>query len=350
MPDSREVVFSARGGLWRLDAFGGGAPARLPYVGVDGSAPALSRPGPDGRPRLVYVRVFLDSNVWRVDTTAAGVPAPSPPRAAISSTRSDHLPTLSPDGTRVAFFSGRSGEFELWVGGPDGSNAVQLTSLNSLPGFARWSPDGATLTFHSDPEGHPDVLTIPSNGGTPRILMPGPRGGGYPSFSRDGRWIYFAGLNAEGHIRIQKMPASGGAAVEVTSTVGAIPIESYDGRDLYYLEAAERPSALWRLPVTGGAPEKVLDGVLNGAFDVVERGVYYIERVSAGSGGDWHDRQSANTRLQYFDFATRQTTTVAGNLGTIAMGLMSASRDGRTIFFARVDSSADELMLVERFR
>ncbi len=29
---------------------------------------------------------------------------------------------------------------------------------------------------------------------------------------------------------------------------------------------------------------------------------------------------------------------------------LGASRDGRTIFFARVDSSADELMLVERFR
>ena len=50
---------------------------------------------------------------------------------------------------------------------PDGSNAVQLTTLKSLPGFARWTPDGETLAFHSDPEGHPDVLTVRASRGTP---------------------------------------------------------------------------------------------------------------------------------------------------------------------------------------
>jgi len=53
----------------------------------------------------VYVHVVSDTNVWRLDTTAAGVPVPRPPRPAISSTRADHLPMLSPDGTRVTFFA-----------------------------------------------------------------------------------------------------------------------------------------------------------------------------------------------------------------------------------------------------
>ena len=233
---------------------------------------------------------------------------------------------------------------------PDGSNAVQLTTLKSLPGFPRWSPDGETIAFHSDPEGHPDVLTIRANGGSPRVLMPGPRGGGYPSFSRDGQWIYFAGPVNDGQFRIQKIAAAGGTPVAVTEAAGAISIKSYDGRDLYYLEAAERPSALWRLPVSGGgAPTRVLDGVLNGAYDVVERGIYYINRVSADPGLFFADRQTGETRFRYFDFATGQTTTIATDLGTLALGL-SASRDGRTIFFSKVDSSADELMLVENFR
>jgi hypothetical protein len=66
-------------------------------------------------------------------------------------------------------------------------------------------------------------------------------------------------------------------------------------------------------------------------------------------------RRSANatpdgeTRLRYFDFATSRSTTVATNLGTIGLGL-SATRDGRTVFFARVDSSTDELILVDNFR
>ena len=141
---------------------------------MDGSEPAVSRTRSDKSVRLLYIRLYADSNVWRVDTAAAGAPASSPPRVAISSTRPDLQPALSPDGKRLAFFSGRSGEFELWVAEPDGSNAVQLTSLGSLPGFARWSPDGQLIAFHSNPEGHADVLVIPANGGKPRILMPGP--------------------------------------------------------------------------------------------------------------------------------------------------------------------------------
>jgi Tol biopolymer transport system component len=349
MPDSREIVFAARGSLWRLDAFSGGVPTRLAFVGLDGSAPAISRPRLDGRLRLVYVRAFGDTNIWRVDTTAAGLPPSSAPRMAIASTRTDQLPALSPDGKRMAFFSSRSGEFELWVGDPDGSNAVQLTSLSSLPGFARWSPDGETLTFHSDPEGHPDVLTIPANGGKHQILIPGPDGGGFPSFSRDGQWIYFSGTNAAGQPHIRKMKTSGGSPVDVTNIPGTVSIESYGGGDLYFLETAPRPSALWRLPLAGGGPTRVLEGVVNSAVDVVEGGIYYMDRVAAEPGGTWTERQTGKTRLQYFDFATRRITTVVEDLGTVGLGL-SASRDGRTIFFARIDSSADELILVENFR
>ena len=63
-----------------------------------------------------------------------------------------------------------------------------------------------------------------------------------------------------------------------------------------------------------------------------------------------NDAPSGETRLQYFDLATRRTTTVARNLGNVFVGPLTASLDGRTIFFCRVDSSVDDLMLVENFR
>ena len=73
------------------------------------------------------------------------------------------------------------------------------------------------------------------------------------------------------------------------------------------------------------------------AFVVLEKGIYYIDQVS----GEF--------RLQFFDFATGKTTTVARNLGKLHLGL-TASPDGRTILYTRVDSSVDDLMLVENFR
>jgi len=76
---------------------------------------------------------------------------------------------------------------------------------------------------------------------------------------------------------------------------------------------------------------------LSTSFDVVGRGVYYVERTPT------------EARLQFFDLATRKTITVARNLGTVNFGL-GVSPDGRTILYSRVDSTVYDLMLVENFR
>ena len=109
-----------------------------------------------------------------------------------------------------------------------------------------------------------------------------------------------------------------------------------DGSNLYYL-AVSIVSPVWRLPTSGGEPVKVLDGVLWFNLWVLEKGAYYIDRL-----GD-------ETRLQYLDFASGTSTTVARNLGDVGSGL-TASSDGRSILFTRVDSSTDDLMLVENFQ
>ena len=90
---------------------------------------------------------------------------------------------------------------------------------------------------------------------------------------------------------------------------------------------------------------------LDSSFDVAlfTLGIYFIDRLSGETGVHPTDRPSGETRLQYFDVRTRQTTTVARNLGTVSFGL-STSADRHTVFFSRVDSSVDELMLVENFR
>jgi Tol biopolymer transport system component len=163
---SREIVFSARDALWRLDVVAGGAPARLPFVGDRGVTPQVSR-GPAGRPaRLAYVRSFTDSNVWRLDVASAGAPAIAPPVSAVSSTFADGTAHVSGDGRRVTFVSNRSGEGEVWVADLDGASAVAVTSMSANPGFTRWSPDGQSIAFHSIPRGRPKCSSCrPAAGG-----------------------------------------------------------------------------------------------------------------------------------------------------------------------------------------
>ncbi len=336
MPDGKEILFAARGSLWRLAIPGEKPPARLPFVGEDGLMPVVSRTQPV-RSRLVYLRSFNDTNIRRIETSGPGAPSSSPPAVVISSTRRDQNPQLSPDGRRVAFMSDRSGETEIWLADLDGSNAVQLTSMNApFTGTPRWSADGQLITFSSNPEGQWDIFAIPAAGGKPRRLTSHPANDNLSSFSRDGKWIYFSS-NRTGEFQIWRVPAAGGDAVQVTHNVGYVAHDSPDGAYIYYTQTPAGPSALWRIPTPGGQPVKVLEGVVWRAFVVLERGIYYLEQPAG------------EVRLQYFDLASGRSTTVARNLGEVRYGL-TASPDGRTILYSRMDSSVDDLMLVENFR
>ena len=340
MPDSKEILFSGGGGggwLWRAAVGGNRPPARLPFVGEHGRMPVVSRPQP-GRPsRLVYVRTieYLTS-IWRVETSAPGAPASSPPIAAIASTRGEGNPQFSPDGRRVAFASGRSGPAEIWLADPDGSNALQLTAMRARTGSPRWSPDGRLIAFYANLEGQPEIFVIPAAGGKPQRVISGPTKNFSPSFSRDGKSIYFSS-DRSGEYQIWKVPVAGGEPIQVTHNVGYVAVESPDGSYIYYVQTSALPSALWRVPASGGEPVKVLDGVINQAFAVVEKGIYYI------------DQHAGETRLQFYDFATGRSTTVAPNLGDVGYGL-TVSPDGRTILFCKMAPPVDDLMLVENFR
>ena len=137
--------------------------------------------------------------------------------------------------------------------------------------------------------------------------------------------------------------------MQITSNGAFAGFESPDGAYLYYNQSMETPSPLWRVPSSGGAAVKVLDGVVLAAFAVLDRGIYYIDRASANPGLLYLDRPAGEARLQYFDLATHKSTIVAHKLGNVFLGL-TASKDGRAIFYSRVDSSLDDLMLVENFR
>jgi Tol biopolymer transport system component/predicted Ser/Thr protein kinase len=331
-----EILFSASGSLWRLDVTDGqDKPMRLPFVGDGGTTPTVSR-ARSGQPgRLAYVRSFSDTNVWRVETAASGVPPTTAPAPLVSSTLRDDIPHVSADGRRVTFTSNRTGDSEIWVADLDGAHAVQLTSMGANPGFSRWSPDGESIAFHSNAEGQAEIFVVSSGGGLPRNATAHPGQDSFPGYSRDGRWLYFSSTR-NGENRIWKMPAGGGEAVQVSPGPGLLAIESVDGKDLYYVMATtDRPGPLMRQRLAGGELAKVADDVV--AFDVVAEGIYYIERRVDVS------------RLRYLDLATGKLTLILDNLGPLWFGL-SASADGRQILYSRVDSSVDDLMLVENFR
>ena len=190
-PDGAYIVFSsdrlrASARLWKVRA-SGGQPEPLP-VGQGGAYfPSLSR---DGQ-RLAYTQADTNTNIWRYEvprTTGRS----APPTKLIASAGENVDPQYSPDGKRIVFASTRSGSWEIWVCDSDGSNARQLTFFEGpYANWPRWSPDGRQIAFHRH-RGRPLRLLSRGRGRRP-AASPDDRSLQRlsPSWSRDGKWIYF---------------------------------------------------------------------------------------------------------------------------------------------------------------
>ena len=348
--DGREIVFSnsglSRAELWRIDVSGSARrsaePQRLAALGENAIGAAISRRGH----RLAYTSFSTHSSIWRIgapgsskardEKSARSVNGDTP---FIYSTRDDSSPEFSPDGKRIAFMSNRSGDLELWVCDSDGSNPIQLTSFRgpnvSTP---RWSPDGGRIAFDSDAEGRQfDIWVINASGGKPKRMTTDPANDGNPSWSRDGRWIYFDSFRT-GEQQAWKIPVDGGEAIQVTWGGGFAPLESPDGRFIYYTKDLFNTS-VWRLPVEGGQATKVLEGLSNYLnLAIVDEGIYFVPQQVAPLASS----------IEFLDFATNHTKRIA-SFGKFLTNGLALSPDGRWILYAQDELGVSELRLVENF-
>jgi Tol biopolymer transport system component/predicted Ser/Thr protein kinase len=236
-PDRRELVFSSdhQGpqNLYRISR-AGGDPQPLSIAADNAISPRIA---PHGH-RLLFLHYLVDTNIWRAPLSPTDHGAPS---RIIASTRQDSGPAFSPDGDRLAFGSDRAGSSEIYISAADGSNPVQLTSMKTgTTGSPAWSADGKQIAFDSRANGQGDIYVISAEGGSPRRLTKGPYDSEIPTWSRDGRWIYFT-LTSPG-TPIWKVSPQGGDPIPVTKTGGMRAIEGKDGHSFYYF----RDGAVWK--------------------------------------------------------------------------------------------------------
>ncbi|MGD2070681.1 MAG: amidohydrolase, partial [Gemmatimonadota bacterium] len=130
-PDSRALVASYGGKLWRIPVEEGADAEPIPFrVAFD----------LDIGPEVDFDYPVEDTPTFTVRQVRGAVP--------------------SPDGRRLAF----AAMDRLWVAGADGSNPRQVTGSTATESFPAWSPDGRWLAYSTWEDGVGALYKVPSDG------------------------------------------------------------------------------------------------------------------------------------------------------------------------------------------
>ena len=103
----------------------------------------------DGR-RLTFAGLALSSQIWAQPVRSDGTVADAAIALTNDTSRRNSLPVVSPDGSKIAYLSTRSGQSsDVWVMGVDGREPVQFTADEGAESKPGWFPDSRRVAFMS---------------------------------------------------------------------------------------------------------------------------------------------------------------------------------------------------------
>jgi Tol biopolymer transport system component/DNA-binding winged helix-turn-helix (wHTH) protein len=296
--------------------------------------------------RLAYIEPELvwrwSPAVWRINLANAGGRVVSEARILLSATGGDDSAQLSPDEHQLVFASRRSGTHQLWKSNVDGSDPLQLTSFDhGYPGTPRWSPDGKWTAFDFHARAHSQIYLVDSEGRNLHALTSGNSEDCVPSWSRNGRAVYFAS-DRTGNWQVWRRELSSGNETQVTRHGGFAAFESYDAKTIYYSKFDG--GGIWKIPVGGGREDRVTDSLhlgYWGHFAVTDKGLYLVDSDAKGGPA-----------IMYYNFKTGRLSLVLTfkQYPTPWFPNLAASRDGRMLFYAPVEFQSTMISMVENFQ
>jgi Tol biopolymer transport system component len=247
--------------------------------------PRYLRLSPDGRRLALTIGTADQGGLWVYDLQGR------PPKPLTLEAHNEH-PVWTPDGTRVAFLSTRTGLNLFWMPS-DGSTMNPeplLAGPNPKVPFA-WTPDGRELIYGEwRPGTRGDILALPLDGERkPREIVATEYDEWFAALSPGGRWLaYVSDVTGRDEIWVRAYPGSA-APVRVSLNGGDEPVWSRDGHELFYLQG----NKMMAVSVQTGqefrfdSPSELFDEPFRhteqASYDVAPDGRFLMVQPSTGS-------------------------------------------------------------------
>ncbi len=191
------------------------------------------------------------NDIWVVDLSRG-----TPSRLTFDPAN-DQAPLWSPDGTRILFFSDRSGPGALYQRASTGAGDDELVLQSESRLYPDgWSPDGRFIAYEKrESDANWDLYLLPmTDGRKPVPLIRTPFSERSAQFSPDGHWIaYTSNETGSDEVYVQSFPLSG-TKLRVSTSGGFMPRWRRDGKELFYLSPDKMLTAV---EVEGGPSVRV---------------------------------------------------------------------------------------------
>ena len=191
-PDAKDLIYNSQGMLYRIPAIGG-EPTKIDTgfaircnndhgISPDGKSLVISDQSQDDHQSVIYTLPIVGGTPKRI---------------------TEHSPSYwhgwSPDGKTLAYCAQRDGHYGIFTIPVDGGSETRLTTAatGKLDDGPDYSPDGNHIIFNSDRSGKMQIYQMNPDGTSPEPMTNDDRNNWFGHISPDGKWMVYLSYESD---------------------------------------------------------------------------------------------------------------------------------------------------------